>query len=107
METANNRSSVLADAVIGAVAGAAAVWVMDRVDWFNFLHVVDPEARRQTQAVRPGGMDPAHVAADKLAQAVGWELGPGITTLSERRSTTLSVSRLLFSTAFCATGFPP
>jgi hypothetical protein len=76
MQTANNRSNVLADALIGAVAGAAAVWVMDRVDWFNFLHVVDPEARRQAQAVRPGGMDPAHVAADKLAQAVGWELEP-------------------------------
>jgi hypothetical protein len=76
MQTPSNRSSVLADALIGAVAGAAAVWVMDRVDWFNFLHVVPAEARRQTQAVRPGGMDPAHVAADKLAQAMGWELEP-------------------------------
>src|SRR4028118_837648 len=76
MQRPSDGSSVLAEGGIGAVAGAAAVWVMDRVDWFNFLHVVPPEARRRTQAVRPGGMDPAHVAADKLAQAVGWELEP-------------------------------
>ena len=76
MQRPGDGRSVLTDAVIGAAAGAAAVWVMDRVDWFNFLHVVDPEARQRTQAVRPGGMDPAHVAADKLAQAIGWDLEP-------------------------------
>ena len=76
MQRPGDGSSVLTDAVIGAVAGAAAVWVMDRVDWFNFLHVVPPEARRRTQAVRPGGMDPAHVAADKIATAAGYELEP-------------------------------
>ena len=75
MQRANDEGNTLADAAIGAVAGAAAVWVMDRVDWFNFLHE-DPAARRQAQAVRPGGMDPAHVAADKLARSMGWELEP-------------------------------
>ena len=75
MQRAHDATSLLADAMIGAAAGAAAVWVMDRVDWFNFLHE-DAEARRQTQAVRPGGMDPAHVAADKLARSMGWEIGP-------------------------------
>ena len=75
MRRANDTSRILADAAIGAAAGAAAVWVMDRVDWFNFLHE-DQQARRRTQAVRPGGMDPAHVVANKLAGAMGRELEP-------------------------------
>lgn len=75
MGRARRDSSPLADAILGALAGTAAVWVMDRVDWFNFLHE-DPDARRQTKAVRPGGMDPGHVVADKVASAVGVELEP-------------------------------
>jgi hypothetical protein len=58
--------SVLADAVIGAAAGAIAVWVMDRVDWFAYNHEPE-EARQRTIAARPDGMDPAHVMADKMA----------------------------------------
>lgn len=65
--------SVLADALIGAAAGAVAVWVMDRVDWYNYEHE-DPEARRRTKAVRPEGMDPAHVAVNKATRALGYEL---------------------------------
>ncbi|WP_206435995.1 DUF1440 domain-containing protein [Altericroceibacterium xinjiangense] len=75
MNSANDESNVVVDALIGAAAGAAAVWVMGRVDWFNFKHE-DPEARRRTQAVRPGGMDPAHVLADKAASALGKDLEP-------------------------------
>ena len=57
---------------LGALAGAAAVWVMDRVDWFNYRHAIDtPETRRRTGAVRPGGMDPAHVAAAEGARLLG------------------------------------
>jgi hypothetical protein len=67
--------SLAVDMLKGALAGAAAVWVMDRVDWFNLEHE-DPEARRQTQRVRPGGMDPAHVAANKAADMAGTELDP-------------------------------
>lgn len=48
---------------------------MDRVDWFNFERE-DPRARRQTQSVRPGGMDPAHVAANRIADRLGVELEP-------------------------------
>lgn len=66
----DHGSNMLVDALIGAVAGAAAVWVMDRVDWFNFRHE-NPQARRKTQAVRPGGAAPARVAARKAARAVG------------------------------------
>lgn len=75
MHRNGDGNSMLADALIGAAAGAAAVWVMDRVDWFNFLHE-DPQARRRTQAVRPGGMDPAHVGANAAAEAMGYDLEP-------------------------------
>lgn len=75
MHNNHDGSSVLTDALIGAAAGAAAVWVMDRVDWFNFLHE-DPKARRRTQALRPGGMDPAHVGASMATEAMGYDVEP-------------------------------
>jgi uncharacterized membrane protein YagU involved in acid resistance len=70
---AQDGNSIMTDALLGAVAGAAAVWVMDRVDWFMFNHE-DPRARHQTQAVRPEGAAPAQVIADKAAHAMGQEL---------------------------------
>lgn len=66
---------MLADAAIGAVAGALGVWAMDRLDWFMFRHE-DAGARRQTRQARPGGMDPAHVAANRAAGALGTALVP-------------------------------
>lgn len=66
---------VAADMLRGAVAGAVGVWVMDQVDWFNYRHE-DPAARRRTQEARPGGLDPAHVMANKVAGALGAELSP-------------------------------
>lgn len=75
MTDADVSNSLVVDALIGAVAGAAAVWVMDRVDWYNFRHE-DPAASTRTKAVRPGGMDPAHVIADKAAQALSYDLQP-------------------------------
>ena len=66
---------LLVDAAIGAVAGALGVWAMDRLDWFMFERE-DAQARRQTQRVRPGGMDPAHVAANKAAHAFGTAVTP-------------------------------
>lgn len=74
-ERTTAERGVLTDAAIGAVAGALGVWVMDRLDWFMFEHE-DSQARRQTQQARPGGMDPAHVAANKIAGAVGTTLIP-------------------------------
>lgn len=59
----------------GAAAGAAAVWVMDRLDWFAFTRE-DPRARAQTKRVRPGGMDPAHVAVSRTARKLGMK-APG------------------------------
>lgn len=63
---------ILLDALAGAAAGAVAVWMMDRVDWFMFRHE-DPQARLRTQAVRPEGKDPAHVLAGQAAHAMGKE----------------------------------
>lgn len=60
-------SSVLADVAIGAAAGAIAVWVMDRMDWFAYNHEPE-EARQRTIAARPNGMDPAHVMANKMTE---------------------------------------
>jgi uncharacterized membrane protein YagU involved in acid resistance len=72
---AGNSGSILVDALIGAAAGAAAVWVMDRVDWFNFRHE-NPEARRRTQAARPNRAAPAQVLASKTAEALGYQVRP-------------------------------
>ena len=66
---------LVADMAKGAIAGALGVWVMDRVDWFMYEHE-DPGARRRTQHARPGGLDPAHVVADKIASAAGADLSP-------------------------------
>jgi hypothetical protein len=69
------RESVLTDTLKGAVAGGIAVWVMEQVDWFMYNHE-SAEARRRTQRVRPRGMDPAHVMANRIAHAVGTGLSP-------------------------------
>jgi hypothetical protein len=61
---------VAGDLVKGAVAGAAGVWVMDRVDWFMVEHG-NQEAWRRTQAARPNGKDPAHNMVGSAARAVG------------------------------------
>jgi hypothetical protein len=64
------NGATAADLATGALAGAAAVWVMDRVDWFMVEHG-DREAWRRTQAVRPDGKDPAHNMAGMAARAMG------------------------------------
>ncbi|MBA3325733.1 MAG: DUF1440 domain-containing protein [Rhodobacteraceae bacterium] len=61
------------DILAGALAGAAAIWTLDRVDWFNYRHLDDEDSRRATERARPGGMDPAHVAANRLARGLGAE----------------------------------
>lgn len=59
----------------GAVAGGVGIWALDRVDWA--LWDAEPSRRRaETRRVRPGGLDPAHVAANRLARAAGRELDP-------------------------------
>ena len=63
----------MADLLKGAVAGAVGVWALDRVDWFNWNRE-DPQTRKRTRQVRPGGEAPAAVAARKLEDAAGVEL---------------------------------
>lgn len=57
----------------GAVAGAIGVFIMDRVDWFNWRHE-DAEARQRTVSVRPHEEPPAHVVATNAEKAAGAEL---------------------------------
>ena len=54
------------EAALGALAGAVAVWAMDRVDWFAYRHD-SPNVRERTKEVRPEGMDPAHGVVDHAA----------------------------------------
>ncbi len=68
-------ATVAADLAKGALAGAAGVWVMDRVDWFMVEHG-NQKAWQQTQDVRPNHMDPAHNMAGMAAKAVGLEPPP-------------------------------
>ena len=63
------------DLLMGAVAGAAAIWAMNRLDWF--LVGQEPErVRRRTRDARPGGLDLAHVVAGRAARMVGARLSP-------------------------------
>ncbi|MFC4174610.1 hypothetical protein ACFOYU_21575 [Microvirga sp. GCM10011540] len=59
----------------GAMAGAAAVWVMDRADWLMVAYE-DPAAWSRTKEVRPNHKDPAHNMAGMAAKAVGAEPPP-------------------------------
>lgn len=61
--------------VNAAIAGAMAVWMMDRFDWFAFDQE-DADARQLTEAVRPNGMDPAQALAEKAASASDISLKP-------------------------------
>ena len=56
-------TDIVLDVLAGAVAGAAAVWVMDRVDWFNYWRGLDSRrTRQQTRQVRPRGSAPMTIA---------------------------------------------
>jgi hypothetical protein len=74
MNTAS-RPGLAADLLKGTIAGAAGVWVMDRVDWWMVEHG-DRAAWRRTQAVRPNRKDPAHNMAGSVARMVGAEPPP-------------------------------
>ncbi|HEV2129782.1 MAG TPA: DUF1440 domain-containing protein [Longimicrobiaceae bacterium] len=67
--------NLAADVVKGAIAGAAGVWAMDRVGWWLWDRE-DPAALQQEREARVEGMDPAHVMANRAAEAVGTSLEP-------------------------------
>jgi hypothetical protein len=62
------------DLIAGALAGAAAVWVTDKLDW-SLYRAGGAQGIRKTEAARPGGMDPAHALAARAAAAVGVDIG--------------------------------
>ena len=66
---------VALDLLKGAAAGAVAVWAMDRVGWWLWDRE-DPGALARERAARVEGMDPAHVAANRVADALGRPLTP-------------------------------
>ena len=63
-------ASVLKEVVKGAIAGAASVWMMDRVTGYMYRNE-DPQAYRKEKQAQKGGKYVAFVAADKIANAVG------------------------------------
>lgn len=67
MKRQNNAAGALAR---GAVAGAAGVWVMDRVGWFLYNRE-NPAALDRERRARVGGRDVAHAAVQKLAALTG------------------------------------
>jgi uncharacterized membrane protein YagU involved in acid resistance len=67
---ANGSKSIFAEVLKGAVAGAAAVWVMDRITWYMYQHE-DPKAYKQEKEAQVEGKYVAHVAADKMINALG------------------------------------
>lgn len=71
----DGAGDVALDALKGAVAGAVGVWAMDRVAWWLWDRE-DPAALRREVAARPGGLDPAHAVANRVAGLVGAELEP-------------------------------
>lgn len=66
---------VVLDVVKGALAGAVAVWAMDKVTWWMWDRE-DPAALAQERQAQPNGMDPAHNVANRVAGAMGKELSP-------------------------------
>lgn len=73
--TRRERSSggVVVSLLLGAAAGAAGVWVMDRVGWFMYDNE-DVAALQREHHARPGNLDVAHAAAGKAAALIGSRL---------------------------------
>lgn len=66
---------LLADVVKGAIAGAVGVWALDKVTSWMWDHE-GAQALQQERQARPEGLDPAHVIANRAAEAMGKELTP-------------------------------
>lgn len=74
-ERGNGMESAGLNLLIGAAAGAAAVYVFDKLDWFMYEHE-DDAATAQTKAARPGGEAPAHVMATRASKVSGLGAAP-------------------------------
>lgn len=76
-EARNGEGSgdLVSDALKGAIAGAIGVWAMDKVGWAMWNRT-DPANLMREELARPRGLDPAHVVANRAAEALGTELTP-------------------------------
>lgn len=72
---ANEEQSLLSDMLKGALAGAVGVIALDKVTWAMWDRE-NPQALDQERKARPEGLDPAHAAANRMAEAVGTRLTP-------------------------------
>jgi hypothetical protein len=66
----SQQGNVGVDMVLGALAGAAGVWVMDRVGWAMYDRE-DPAALAQEHRARPGGRDVAHAMVTEFGEVTG------------------------------------
>lgn len=71
-----DAGDVVIDALKGAIAGAIGVWALDKVTWAMWDRTDPEKLRQEEQEARPRGMDPAHVIANRAAEAMGTELTP-------------------------------
>jgi hypothetical protein len=70
----NGKSGdLVGDMIKGAIAGAVATWVMDRVTWEMYL-TEDAKAFEQEKEAQFEGKYGAHVAADKVERKTGMDL---------------------------------
>jgi hypothetical protein len=72
MQLRQHNDNILTDVAKGALAGAAATWVMGQVTSYLYEHE-DKQARRQEDEAREG-KTAYGVAAEKAADAVGQDL---------------------------------
>ncbi|MFD2999324.1 DUF1440 domain-containing protein [Pontibacter toksunensis] len=77
--------SIAAELIKGAIAGAASVWVMDKITWYMYQNE-DPKAYLQEKKAQVHGKYVADVAVDKVLDATGanldarerWMAGRGV-----------------------------
>jgi hypothetical protein len=69
------QRNVTVDMLLGAAAGAAGVWAMDRVGWFLYNRE-DPGALAREHQARVGGRDVAHAMVAKAARVTGSDVSP-------------------------------
>lgn len=69
------RNGVVGGLVKGAIAGAIGVWALDQVTGWMWEHESARTRQLETNA-RPGGLDPAHVMANRAAEAMGATISP-------------------------------
>jgi hypothetical protein len=64
------QRNVAVDMVLGALAGAAGVWVMDQLGWAMYDRE-DPAALAREHRARAGGRDVAHAMVAKFGEVTG------------------------------------